>query len=109
MVNYLLIFIINIVIETIVAYGLGYRKKKHVLAIISINAITHPILTLIIYILVIKNIYTQYIIFLLEVLVVLSEWKLLELIFKNKHRKYFLLAFAMNIFSYVLGIILHTF
>ena len=103
--NYLAIFFLTLLVELIVAFVLGYREKKFILAIIAVNLFTHPLLT---YILIVLNSlwFTPglVVITFLEILVILVEARLLSYAFgENTFVK---LAIAMNAASYVLGLIL---
>ena len=102
---YLLIFFLNFLIELSVAFLLGYRHKKFLLAIFGVNLFTHPILTYILLILPNFNIFPGFFeITILEIAVVLTETKLLEYTFETKN--FLKLSIAMNFASYIIGLFL---
>lgn len=101
--QYIVVFIINMLIELVVAAILGYRKRVFILAVVAVNCITHPILHVIIYGLILQNVYTIWIVLGLEIIVICTEWKLFEFICKEKKRKYLILATVINLSSYTIG------
>ncbi|PIR78571.1 MAG: hypothetical protein COU28_00885 [Candidatus Magasanikbacteria bacterium CG10_big_fil_rev_8_21_14_0_10_36_16] len=106
--SYLLALFLTMVIELGVALFLGFRKKIEIIAIIFVNLLTNPILN---YLLLVNNHFSFFktnllIILLLELLVVLAEWKLLLYIIQDKSSKIFKLSFVMNFCSYIVGVII---
>lgn len=105
-IEYIGLFILNLLIELTVAIIMKYRTKHQILAVFAVNAITHPALTVIILLAYTYDYYSLGMVLLLEVLVVLSEWQLFQFIFREKHQKYLILAIALNVVSYGIGLII---
>jgi len=105
-VSMLMALVYTILIEGIVATLLGYRKKNEVLAITLINIITNPLLNYILWVCAFFALIEVNVsfIFIMEILVILVEWRLLIFSLKKKSRELFFLSLAMNITSYVLGV-----
>ncbi len=104
MISYILYFFLNIFIELCVYWLLKYKKIVTILGIVAVNGLTHPILML-----ALNEVYKygKFIVLLtllLEILVVIAEWKLLEFMFKIKSLKLLQLSIAMNVTSYVIGL-----
>lgn len=106
MINYLGIFLLNIGIESIIAIILRFRSMKQLLAVVAVNGITHPILTILVMFLIDGGYYHVSFIWGLEILVVLAEWQLFEFAFREKSRKYLFLAGIMNVVSYGSGFLI---
>ncbi len=98
----------TILIEISVAYFLGYRDKKYLITIISIDCITNPTLNYLFLfntVVFLIPIHILLIVF-LEILVVIVEWKLLVFILGEKSREMFKLSFLMNFLSCVMGMLI---
>jgi hypothetical protein len=97
---------INAVIEAMVALSFGLRKRAEIIAVIGINAITNPTMN---YLLLTDQFLTgkksdNLTIFLLEVLVVIVEWKLLVYILGGDSKRMFRLSLLMNLVSLGIGL-----
>lgn len=97
-------FILNIIIEVIVCLVMGYRTRQNILAAISVNMFTHPIILGIVVVLFRGTLGIGWVL-LLECLVVLTEWQLFQYMFNEKNLKYLRLAFFMNAISYLYGVL----
>lgn len=104
--NYLILFILTIVIELAISYIFKFRTKEWALKVLAVNMITHPILYLIIYLLILTGVYNVFLVIILELIVVVCEWKLFEYISRKKSNKYLKLSFANNAISYILGLVI---
>ena len=95
---------ITIVIELLVAIALGYRKKNELLAVVAINLITNPIsnaLEVFIHISFIG-------LLVLEVFIVLWEWRMLVWTLGIDSKKLLTLSIATNLSSFVVGSVLFS-
>jgi hypothetical protein len=100
----ILLIIANILIETLVAFFLGYRSFKQILAVVFVNLFTHP---LFLYFLSISHLSSQYqVLLFLEMIVVIVEWILLMLALREDKKQLFYLSITMNFFSLWVGIFL---
>jgi hypothetical protein len=101
--------ILTILIEETVIFLLGYRNKNIFLVVALVNVITNPIAN---YILMTSNIFNIIkpnisFVIILEVLIVYTEWKILEYVIPNqKKQSYLILSIMMNLSSFLTGIIL---
>lgn len=101
---YIFLFIINILLEEIVCFFMKYRKLENFIGVLCVNMITHPAMLLFTYIFYKKS--TDIIIILiLEVFIILVEWKLFEYMYRRIDLKLLLLSFMMNITSYLFGVL----
>ena len=106
--SYLLALFLTIIIELIVAFFFGFKKKIEIIAIVFINLLTNPILN---YFLLVNDYFSFFkssllIILFLEVIVVLIEWKLLVFALQEKSKKLLVLSLAMNFCSYIAGVLI---
>jgi hypothetical protein len=105
--QYLLALFLTIAVEGGVAYLLGLRTRRHMLAIAAINTATHPILVYSLLVLGFLGLnVTLGVIVLLEILVVAVEWRLLVYLFGNPSGRLFLVSLLMNAASFMVGILL---
>ncbi|MFA6136098.1 MAG: hypothetical protein WC705_01955 [Candidatus Paceibacterota bacterium] len=106
--SYLLALLLTIVIELIIAFFFGFRKKIEIIAIVFINLFTNLILN---YFLLVNDHFFFFkssllIILFLEIVVVLIEWKLLVFALQEKSRKLLALSLVMNFCSYIIGVLI---
>lgn len=105
--SYFVALFLTIVIETTVALVFGYKKKTELIIIALINAITNPLLnytlSLNYYFVVVAH--DTFLILLLEVFVVLVEWRLLRYVLRQGSKKLFWLSLLMNLCSFFMGVI----
>ena len=101
--------LVTIVIEVIVVFIMGYRKKNFLYVVTLGNVITNPALNtlIIIYYFFSGGYISSYSLIMLELVVVYVEFKLLYYVFKNKYSKDKLIkvAFMINVVSFVIGYI----
>jgi hypothetical protein len=93
-------------IELIVAVLLGYGKRE-IQAILAINVLTNPVLN---YLLLVNSAYALVsvnfgIMFVLESIIILAEWKLLEYALNRSGNSILRLSIAANVSSYFFGVI----
>ncbi|HEY5561670.1 MAG TPA: hypothetical protein VIK72_07935 [Clostridiaceae bacterium] len=93
------------VIEIIVAFLLGYRGKKFYTILILINIITNPMLNCIVLVLYYFSIDEFFIVPVLELLVVIVEWRLFIYALKKNEKSYLLLCIIINLSSYLIGVL----
>jgi hypothetical protein len=100
--------IITILVESIVAFVAGLRKKEELLAILCINVMTNPPLNYFLWLCYdygLLRVDTTLILS-LEAIVVLIEWRLLVYVFGRPSRKMLLLSLLMNFCSYAAGLLI---
>jgi hypothetical protein len=107
--DYLIAFLLTVVIEVAVALLLGYRKRLEIACVVLVNVFSHPLLNSVI--LVIIAAWSAPVglpvIVLLEAGVVLVEWQLLCYALQQHSRfRLFILSLAMNSASYAAGVLL---
>ena len=108
MAQYLLALFLTIAVEAAVAYLFGLRTRRHMLGIAAINTVTHPILTYSFLVLGFLGFdVTVGAIIILEILVVVAEWRLLAYTFGLSDRRSFVLSFLINSASFLAGLLLH--
>lgn len=103
--SFLLALSLTILIELIVAFFSGFRNRFEIAAIVCINMITNPLLN---YLLLALGQFSNFkpgllTVLLLELLVVVSEWKLLIFALQKDIGELFKLSIAMNFCSYMFG------
>ncbi|MDR2116515.1 MAG: hypothetical protein LBP87_09050 [Planctomycetaceae bacterium] len=99
--------LMTILIESAVAWLLGVRETLFYTSMICINLITNPLLCFFLLILYnFDNIPITLITFILEVIIVLVEWRLLVLVFPKQNKRMFGLSLAINCSSYCWGILI---
>ena len=99
---------LTIIIEGLLAFILGVRKKKDFLNIILVNIVTNPIVVTVpylVYIVFNYNIY-KYSIYVLEVLAFLIEGLIYLKVLDYKKISPFILSAILNLTSYGLGLLL---
>ncbi len=111
MLSYAIAFVLTILIETCVAFLLGYHRGKILLGVVLVNLFTHPLLTALLYA---NATYGEFIerrtlTLVLEGGVVLVEGYLLADTFDLPRRDLYRLSLAMNLASYLTGVLLFGF
>jgi hypothetical protein len=116
--------VITIFLELIVAKIVGYRTKKELATVLLINLITNPVANLLFFIYISSFAYTQslsvlktfsspiayiVVIVMLEILVIISEWKLLTYALNIESKKALKLSLWTNLVSIVIGLPLIAF
>jgi hypothetical protein len=107
MLKSILVLLFTIIVEVLVAFCLGYRKKTELAAVALVNLITNPLLNLFEYFAIYYKLLSLsiYIVLSLEILVVLTEWALLKFSLTRKSKRLFILSLTMNTASYLGGVI----
>jgi len=103
-----LALVLTIIIELGVAFLLNHKSKEKILAVVGVNLITNPALNFLIQLnsqlsMIQLNFYS---ILVLEIMVTVIEFLILAVLFKKERKQMLLLAVAMNITSFVIGLIL---
>ncbi len=93
--------ILTILIELIVAFFLGYKKNYELLLVVCLNLLTNPIANMLFQFKIIP--FTLIWITLIELGVLLIEYFILKKFFPK--RNVFVLAFLMNLCSFLVGIL----
>ena len=99
---------LTVAIEVAVAWLFGLRKKWDLLTVVLINVITNPLLN---YLILINGYFhlisrTNLLIWSLEVVVVVVEWRLLVYVLRQRQFKLGILALVMNAASYLAGLVI---
>lgn len=107
LVNFLLALLITEVVEATIAYLMGYRDKYFFAILILINILTNPLLN---YILIVLNYFNilgshGFIVIILEILVVLVEFRIFIYAMPINKKALFLLSLAINTSSYLTGLV----
>ena len=104
---------VTILVESVVAMLLGYRKKLEIATIILINLITNPLMNYLIIIGVFlapsDRVSTIITTLFLEIVVVFVEWLLLRFALRSDSKKLFVLSLVMNVCSFIAGFIIIVF
>ncbi len=103
--SFLFALVLTIWLELIVAFFFGFRNRLEIAAIVCVNTLTNPLLNYLLLALGQSSFFQPgfLTVLLLELLVVVSEWKLLIFALQKDVVELFKLSFAMNLFSYMLG------
>lgn len=104
--NFITALVLTEVIEISVAFLLGYRGKKFYAVLILINIITNPLLNCILMILYYFNINSIIITPVLEVLVIIAEWRFFKYVLGRNEKSYLFLSVLINLSSYIIGLII---
>ncbi len=104
--NYVVALLLSVVIEISVAYIMGFKKRKYFYAVAAINFVTNPVLNY--FILLMSNIMpiNFFQIALLEIGVILIEWKLLLHMFDKPKDKFLLYSAVSNVISFIVGLLI---
>jgi hypothetical protein len=104
--NFLKALLLTEVFEAMVAFILGYREKRFYTALILVNIITNPSINCAIMLLYNLKLYNTFTIPMLEIFVVISEWKLLNYALGKNKKSYLNTAIIINFCSYLFGVLL---
>lgn len=105
-INFIKALVLTEAVEAMAAFLMGYRDKKFYTVLIIINIITNPMLNCILMILFYFNIKSLIITLVLEVLVVIVEWRLFVYALNKHDKSYLLLSIIINLSSYIAGLFL---
>jgi len=105
--KYLLALLLTVAIEDGIAWLFGYRTARLLLAVAMINCITNPALNFLLLLLAWQGVeVTLLLVVLLEVLVVLVEWRLLVYVIGQPKRRLFFLSLTANAASFLAGLLI---
>ena len=107
LVNFLWALLITEVVEVTVAYLMGYRGKYFFTILILINILTNPLLNYILTVLMYFNVLDShgFVIIILEILVVLTEYRIFIYAIPVNKKALFSLSLAINTSSYLTGLV----
>lgn len=107
LVNYFVALFLTLIIELIIIFLFGYRKKEYFIAVIFINLITHPLINYFLWANSSLNIIAADFISIiwLEILVVIIESVLLFYSIKQKYFNLLKLSLCMNMASFIFGLL----
>lgn len=99
----------TIVIELIIAFVLQVKDKKDIKTIVLVNILTNPIVVLVPTLVYIKYgyIYRNIVLYLLEIITVLTEGLIYYKLFKYKKLNPFIFSLLLNLSSYLIGEIIN--
>ncbi|HBM80820.1 MAG TPA: hypothetical protein DD426_08285 [Clostridiaceae bacterium] len=106
--NFLLALLLTIMIESIVAFFLGYRDKRLYITLILANIITNPALNYILALIYYMGMYRLYKpaeIF-LEIAAVIIEWRLFVYALDRNSKSMLKLSLAINVSSFLAGLLI---
>lgn len=100
--------ILTIAIEVFVSFVLGKRGVNRVLAIVAVNIATNPALNFILYVIRLSMTVprTGFIVVLLEIVVVIVEWRIYVYLFNEDKKGALLYSLILNAASYIFGLLL---
>lgn len=103
--NLLIALLFTLLVELVIAIFFGFKTKIDFIAIVLVNLITNPTLN---YWLLLNRNFSLIEInltstLLLELIVILVEWKLLVFSLPRKSKRLLVLSLIMNVCSYTLG------
>jgi hypothetical protein len=105
--RYLLALLLTIAVEGGVAYLFGLRTRRQMLAVAAINTVTNPILNYVLLVLRFLGLdVTLGVVVLLEILVVVAEWRLLVYAVGMPNERSLFLSLLMNTASFLAGVLL---
>lgn len=99
----------TIIIELIIAFVLQVKDKKDIKTIVLVNILTNPIVVLVPTLVYIKYgyIYRNIVLYLLEIITVLTEGLIYYKLFKYKKLNPFIFSLLLNLSSYLIGEIIN--
>jgi hypothetical protein len=106
--NVLLALLLTEIVEIAVALFLGYRRPREIIAVFLVNLVTNPSLNYLLFLNEYFSIirYRLPLILFSELAVVLVEWALLVFALRENKKSLFVLSFAMNTCSYLIGVLI---
>jgi hypothetical protein len=103
--RYALSLLLTILIETGVAYLLGFRTRWYLLTVAVINVITNPVLNYLLLVLGWLGMdVTLALVIPLEILVAVAEWRLLVYVFGGPKGRLLILSVLANAASFLIGL-----
>jgi hypothetical protein len=105
--GYLLALFLTIAVETGIVWLLGFRTHWHMLAVAAINTLTHPVLNFSFLVLGFLGLEVSLGgIVLMEILVVVVEWRLLVYMFGAPGGRFLRVSLLMNAVSFLAGLLI---
>ena len=104
--NYTIAFLMTIMLETVVAWLLGYRRRQELACVVAVNVFSHPLLNFFVWIAAtwLLSPFDFLEMLLLEAGVVTVEWRLMCFALPHHSRTgLFFLSLVMNGVSYTAG------
>jgi len=101
---------LSILIECVIVFAFGFRKRRFFLAVATINLITNPILNYSILIIQSLNLLRVdfFVLLFFELVVVLVEWRLLVFSIYVSAKKLLILSLVMNLCSFASGLLIFS-
>jgi hypothetical protein len=109
--GFLTALILTIIIESFVAFLFGHRGRDTYFAIFAINLITNPVLNYVILIIQSVGLFNInfFYLLLLELIVILVEWRMLVYVLSVSSKKLLSLSMIMNLGSFLFGLLVNNF
>lgn len=107
--NLIIALVFTIIIECIIAFLFGYKDKRSLTIILLINLLTNPVLNyflLLLYKFKVGYYVVLEITIILEIIIIIIEWKLLFYVFEKDKRRLLVLSIVMNFVSFLSGFII---
>ena len=101
--------ILTVLVETLIAFFIGYRKKD-LLNVVLVNIMTNPTVFIVPVYFNIKYglLERNVVLFILEILAVLSEGFVYDKYFENRKMNGYVLSLILNLSTYLLGVIINN-
>jgi len=108
--DFMIALSLTILIECAVVFLFGFREKNVFLAVAIINLITNPLLNYFILVVRSLNLFQVniFVLLILELVVVLAEWRMLLYSVSGSSKELLILSFSMNMCSFLSGLVLFT-
>jgi len=108
-INLISALLLTEVVEFVAAYIMGHRGKEFYIALVLVNLITNPLINYILLVLYTLKLlhFRLIIIIILEIIVIISEWRILSYALPKKIKSFLTLSIAMNISSYLVGVMIY--
>lgn len=103
---FLVPLLLTIIIETLVAILLGNRRMGFLTAFVCVNIMTNPLLNYVIMVLKYFKAYNILILVIMEIIVVICEWKALSYAFRKRDKSLLKLSILSNAASFGVGLTL---
>ena len=105
--RYLIALLLTLIIEGGIAYLLGLRTGRYILAVAMINVLTHVTLNYLLFVLGYLGVSASFmLIVVLEIGVVIVEWQLLVYVFREPRRRFLAVSILGNTASFLVGLLL---
>ncbi len=105
--TFIIALLLTLLIELSLAYALGYRRQEQLIPLTLINAITNPAANWFFILLAFYSIANVFSLLLIEIIIVLIEWKLILFSLEIKSKGALKLSIILNTASFLTGVLLY--